>query len=87
MDKDTLLYISSIICILLTIYQIFNHQKGIGILSSIVLFGYSLPLYYLFFFRSEHGVGLTWWFYLLVLNLIYILSTAIHLIFKYIKGR
>ena len=42
MDKDTLLYMSSIICILLTIYQIFNHQKGIGILSSIVLFGYSL---------------------------------------------
>lgn len=42
MDEDILLYISSIICALLTIYQIFNHQKGIGILSSIVLFGYSL---------------------------------------------
>lgn len=42
MSDNLLLYLSSIICILLTIYQIFNHQKGIGILSSIVLFGYSL---------------------------------------------
>ena len=62
-------------------------RKKAGILSAIVLLGYSLPLYYLFFFRSEYGAGLTYWFYLLVLNLIYILSTAIHLIFKYIKGR
>ena len=87
MSDNLLLYISSIICALLTFYQIFNRQKRAGVLSAIVLFGYSLPLYYLFFFRSEHGAGLTWWFYLLVLNLIYILSTAIHLIFKRIKGR
>ena len=87
MDEDILLYISSIICALLTIYQIFNRQKRAGILPAIVLLGYSLPLYYLFFFHSENGAGLTWWFYLLVLNLIYILSTAIHFIFKYIKGR
>ena len=87
MNEDILLYISSIICALLTIYQIFNRQKRAGILSAIVLLGYSLPLYYLFFFHSEYGAGLTWWFYLLVLNLIYILSTAIHFIFKYIKGR
>ncbi len=87
MSDNLLLYLSSIICILLTIYQIFNRQKKAGVLSAIVLLGYSLPLYYLIFFRSEYGAGLTWWFYLLVLNLIYILSTAIHLIFKYIKGR
>lgn len=87
MSDNLLLYLSSIICALLTIYQIFNRQKRAGLLSAIVLLGYSLPLYYLFFFHSEHGAGLTWWFYLLVLNLIYILSTAIHLIFKYIKGR
>ena len=87
MSDNLLLYLSSIICVLLTIYQIFNRQKRAGILSAIVLLGYSLPLYYLFFFHSEYGAGLTYWFYLLVLNLIYILSTAIHLIFKYIKGR
>lgn len=87
MDEDILLYISSIICVLLTIYQIFKHQKATAALSTIVLLGYSLPLYYFFFFRSEYGAGLTYWFYLLVLNLIYMLSTAIHLIFKYIKGR
>ena len=87
MSDNLLLYLSSIICILLTFYQIFNRQKKVGILSAIVLLGYSLPLYYLFFFHSEYGAGLTYWFYLLVFNLIYILSTAIHLIFKYIKGR
>ncbi|WP_455252370.1 conjugal transfer protein [Prevotella melaninogenica] len=87
MDEDILLYISSIICVLLIIYQIFKHQKATAALSAIVLLGYSLPLYYFFFFRSEYGAGLTYWFYLLVFNLIYILSTAIHLIFKYIKGR
>ena len=87
MDENILLYISSIICIFLTIYQIFKHQKATTALSTIVLLGYSLPLYYLFFFRSEYGAGLTWWFYLLALNLIYILSTTIRLIFKYIKGR
>ena len=61
MDKDTLLYISSIICILLTIYQIFNHQKGIGILSSIVLFGYSLlsPLLSFRTWGSSHMVVLS----------------------------
>ena len=87
MDEDILLYISSIICILLTIYQIFNRQKKASILSAIVLLGYSLPLYYFFFFRSEYGAGFTYWFYLLVLNLIYILSTVAHIIFKYIKRR
>mgnify|MGYP000859348293 CR=1 FL=1 len=87
MDEDILLYISSIICILLTIYQIFNRQKKAGILSAIVLLGYSLPLYYLFFFHSEYGAGLTYWFYLLVLNLIYILATVAHIILKYIKGK
>lgn len=87
MDEDRLLYISSIICALLTLYQMFSRQKGTGVLSAIVLSGYSLPLYYLLFFRSENGAGLTWWFCLLVLNLMYTLSTAAHIIFKYIKGK
>ena len=87
MSDNLLLYLSSIICILLTIYQIFNRQKKAGILSAIVLLGYSLPLYYLFFFHSEYGAGLTYWFYLLVLNLIYILATVAHIILKYIKGK
>ena len=87
MDEDRLLYISSIICALLTLYQIFSRQKGTGVLSAIVLSGYSPPLYYLFFFRSEHGAGLTWSFCLLALNLMYILSTVAHIIFKYIKGK
>ena len=87
MDEDILLYISSIICVLLTIYQIFKHQKATAALSAIVLLGYSLSLYYFFFFRSEYGAGLTYWFYLLVLNLIYFLSTVAYIIFKYIKRR
>ena len=37
MSDNLLLYISSIICALLTIYQIFNRQKRAGILSAIVL--------------------------------------------------
>ena len=35
MSDNLLLYISSIICALLTIYQIFNRQKRAGILSAI----------------------------------------------------
>ena len=48
MSDNLLLYLSSIICALLTIYQIFNRQKRASILSAIVLLGYSLPLYYVF---------------------------------------
>ncbi len=87
MSDNALLYISSIICVLLTVCQICGHQKRTTILSAIVLLGYSLPLYYFFFFRSEYGAAFTYWFYLLVLNLIYILSTVAHIIFKYIKRR
>ncbi len=35
MSDNLLLYISSIICALLTIYQIFNRQKRAGVLSAI----------------------------------------------------
>ena len=87
MSDNALLYISSIICVLLTVCQICGHQKRTAILSAIVLLGYSLPLYYFFFFRSEYGAAFTYWFYLLVLNLIYNLSTVAHIIFKDIKRR
>ena len=87
MSDNLLLYISSISCVLLTIYQLCGRHKRTGALSAIVLLAYSLPLYYLFFFHSDYGAGFTWWFYLLALNFLYILSTVINIIINAVQNR
>ena len=83
MSDNLLLYISSICCVLLTIYQLCGRHKRTGALSAIALLAYSLPLYY----HSDYGAGLTWWFYLLALNLLYILSTVINIIINAVQNR
>ena len=90
MEDSSLLYLSSLVCLIesVVITTSFSMSKGIKLLGIFLL--YSIPLYYLLFTRSSGGTGLIWWFYLLCFNSLYILLLLFYLtycIFKKIKSK
>ncbi len=65
------------IALIIIIYSKYNRIVGIG--NSICCLLYTLPLYCLLIFDGEYGSGFTYWFYLVTLTAIQILSSAIYM--------
>lgn len=53
----------------------------------IVMIAYNAILSYNLVFNSHYGAGLTWWFYLLLLNGVHSIVLLIYTLYLYIKKR
>ena len=61
-------------------------NRVIGAINVIILLFYSIPLFYILF-NSTGGMGLVWWFYLLVIIISQSIVLFSYIIFKWIKKR
>lgn len=59
-------------------------NRYIGVINVIILLIYSIPLFYILF-NSTGGMGLVWWFYLLVILTSQNIVLFSYIIFKWIK--
>ena len=75
MNENIFVYALSVFCIIL-IFTIFRKRKINGIMHLIIFFFYTLPLYYLMFFKGAGGAAFTWYFYLFIITIVHILSLA-----------
>lgn len=62
-------------------------SRFFAIVNAIIMCSYSIPLYYNLLFYSSGGIGLVWWFYLLIALLIHLFVLLIYLTIKFIKRR
>lgn len=84
MDENTFIYALSVCCFIL-ISIIFHMKKNKGIMHFAIFSFYTLPLYYLMFFKGAGGAAFTWWFYLFIITIVHILILAVE-IFKILRN-
>ena len=85
MNDNILVYTLSVFCIIL-IFTIFIRRKINGIMHLIIFSFYTIPLYYLMFFKGAGGAAFTWYFYLFIITIVHILSLAF-IIFRTYKKK
>ena len=85
MNENIFVYALSFFCIIL-IFTIFIKRKINGIKHLVIFSLYTLPLYYLMFFKGAGGAAFTWCFYLFIATIVHILSLAI-IIFRTYKKK
>ena len=84
MDENTFIYTLSV-CSLILIFFIFQKKRNKGIIHFAIFSFYTLPLYYLMFFKGAGGAAFTWWFYLFIITIVHILILAAE-IFKILRN-
>ena len=62
------------VCCLILIFFLFLKRIKQSIIHAVVFSLYTLPLYYLMFFKGAGGAAFTWWFYLSIITIVHIIS-------------
>jgi hypothetical protein len=77
MNENIFICVLSVFCLILIYFLFLKKRKNKGIIHAVTFSLYTLPLYYLMFFRGAGGAAFTWWFYLLVITVVHIISLFI----------
>ena len=77
MGDNIFLYVTSLACIIGIYISFIKLSKYRGLISLISFLLYSIPLYILLYTNKSGGSGFVWWFYLLCLNILYIVILLI----------
>lgn len=72
---------------LLSTWQYHRIRPRAAFGNLIVMLAYNAILSYNLVFNSHYGAGLTWWFYLLLLNGVHSIVLLIYTLYLYIKKR
>ena len=81
MDDLIFLYLLSLLCVLLIIFELISIKRAKGIVDCILFVLYSLPLYLSMKYDRGGGAAFTWWGYLVIITSFQILV----LIFRIIR--
>jgi hypothetical protein len=84
MNENNILYGCSILLFILILITL-RVNKSVGFIHLILFILYSSILYYGFFYKSEGGTALAWWFYLALTTGIHLLIIVGYLVFRYFK--
>lgn len=85
MNENILIYVLSVFCIIL-ILTVFIKRRKKGIIHLSIFPLYTLPLYYLMYFKGAGGAAFTWYFYLFIITIVHIISLAF-IIFRTYKKK
>jgi hypothetical protein len=77
MNENIFICVLSVFCLILVFFLFLEKRNSKGIIHAVIFSLYTLPLYYLMFFRGAGGAAFTWWFYLLVITVVHIISLII----------
>lgn len=79
--EDAFMYGSSLLLLFLIIVA-YRLNKRFGVISILIYFAFSLPLYYLFIFKGQGGSTLLYLFYITILTWIQLIVLSVYLIRK-----
>lgn len=85
-QEDYIAYFFSTLCLLLILYSS-RYNKKFALLNIIVWICYTSYLYYGFYFNSEYGGALAWWFYLTSISILQTIVLIGYMIMKRVKDR
>ena len=77
MNENIFICVLSVFCLILVFFLFLEKRNSKGIIHAVIFSLYTLPLYYLMFFRGAGGAAFTWCFYLLVITVVHIISFII----------
>lgn len=86
-NEDNMILIGATVLLLAAIAVCRRCSKRASFVNLIVFIAYTALLGYNLLFNSAYGAGFTWWFYLLILNLVQFLALAIYMTTKQIGKR
>lgn len=86
-SEDILLLDVAFALSLITIAIIHKFRKRTALCNILFWLGYNVLLCYGLLFKSEGGAGLTWWFYLLCLNVLQFIVLTVYSIISIIKNK
>lgn len=77
-NEDTLLLVVAFALSLIAIAIIHKFRNRTALCNILFWLGYNALLSYGLLFKSDGGAGLTWWFYLLCLNVLQFIILAVY---------
>ncbi len=86
MDDNAIAYLLSLVGIVLIFIERLRISRERSIISMVIFLSYSVPLYYLMFFKGQGGAAFTWWMYLVLFTSIHEIVLLYGIVKSYIKN-